>query len=100
MLRSILNRVGEGNLQPMFKSLVDQVLPVFRQGPITTLECYKEIVTKLCLKTQQESTQAAIQNAIIQINMAYIVGLRHILNLELTKSHADWFMAELLRNFL
>lgn len=42
-IRSILNRVSEGNIDPMFKQLMEVVEDLYPQDRITFTDCYASI---------------------------------------------------------
>ena len=69
-IRSILNRVSEGNVEVMFTQLKEVVEKYIKKDRETFLECYSQIFMQLNVGLQQN------MSAILSVNCAYISALQ------------------------
>ncbi|CDW86880.1 nucleolar mif4g domain-containing protein 1 [Stylonychia lemnae] len=71
-IRSVLNKVSEGNLEIMFNKLIDETKGYFK-NPITYAYCYAKIFIQMSISLQQQ------MNAILSVNCAFICALHRII---------------------
>ena len=51
-IRSVLNKVSEGNIDPMFKELLKVVDELMPKDPTVFSQCYSDIFNQLCINHQ------------------------------------------------
>lgn len=76
-IRSVLNKVSEGNIEPMFQSLLAvvklHVVPRQAASVAVFASCYAKIFYQMNIANQQQ------MNAILSVNCAFVCGLQRLL---------------------
>jgi len=72
-IRSIFNKVSEGNIEPMFKQLLEVVNALFPKDPATFAKAYAGIFYKLSVKDNRQ-----MMNAILSVNCVYVCALQRL----------------------
>ena len=71
-IRSILNKVSEGNIDPMFKQLLVVVESTYQKSPIEFCKAYSDIFIQLSVNLSTQMT------AILSVNCVYVAALHRL----------------------
>jgi hypothetical protein len=71
-IRTILNKVSEGNIEPMFKQLMVVVDSNYALDPLEFCKAYASIFIQLSVNMQTQMT------AILSVNCVYISALQRL----------------------
>lgn len=83
-IRSVLNKVSEGNMDPMFEQITKVVHELMPKDSLSFTRAYSKIFMQLNISLQQQ------MNAILSVNCVYVTALQRL--------HGDLIFAEVARD--
>ena len=83
-IRSVLNKVSEGNMDPMFEQITKVVHELMPKDSLSFTRAYSKIFMQLNINLQQQ------MNAILSVNCVYVTALQRL--------HGDLIFAEVARD--